>query len=249
VFCGNTFATTPVSEGLTVDPRQACPDTTAPTPPTGLKATAALATSVGLTWTGAADDVGVTGYTVLRGGVQVGTTTTTSYTDPGLTAATAYTYTVVARDAAGNTSPASGPASVTTPAAQTTPTAQVVTVEAESGTLTAPMAVVADTKAQGGKYVAQTSGTTVGRDTITVNVPAAGRYALALRVIAPNSSSDSFTYAVDTGAATVFNLGTRTSWTWVTGPTLMLTAGQHRIVVSKRENGARLDAVRLTPAP
>jgi hypothetical protein len=84
---------------------------------------------------------------------------------------------------------------------------------------------------------------------MTVNVPVAGRYALALRVIAPDSSSDSFTYAVDSGAATVINLGTRTSWTWVTGPTLTLTAGQHRIVLTKRENGARLDAVRLTPVP
>ena len=85
--------------------------------------------------------------------------------------------------------------------------------------------------------------------TLTVNVPVAGRYALAGRVMAPNGSSDSFTYKVDTGTTTTWNLGTRTSWTWVTGPTLTLTAGQHTIVVSKRENGARLDAIRLTPVP
>jgi hypothetical protein len=83
--------------------------------------------------------------------------------------------------------------------------------------------------------------------TLTVNVPVAGRYALAGRVLTPNGSSDSFTYKIDTGASTTWNLGTRSRWTWVTGPTLTLAAGQHTIVISKREFGARLDAIRLTP--
>ena len=56
-----------------------------------------------LTWNAASDNVGVTGYNVFRNGTQVGTSTSTSYTDSGLTASTAYSYTVKARDAAGNT--------------------------------------------------------------------------------------------------------------------------------------------------
>ena len=106
VFCGNTVATSPAAEGLTVDPTQACVDTTAPTAPTALTARAASATSVALTWTAATDDVGVTGYVVQRGTVQVATPTTTSYSDSGLTAGTRYEYSVLARDASGNLSPA-----------------------------------------------------------------------------------------------------------------------------------------------
>ena len=49
----------------------------------------------------------VTGYDVYRGTTLVGTSTTTSYTVTGLTAATAYSFTVRAKDAAGNVSAAS----------------------------------------------------------------------------------------------------------------------------------------------
>ncbi len=91
-------------------------DTTAPTAPAGLTATAKTASSVSLTWTAATDDVGVTGYDVYRDGTRVGSATGTTYTDTGLSAATAYRYTVRARDAAGNVSAASTALSVTTEA-------------------------------------------------------------------------------------------------------------------------------------
>jgi chitodextrinase len=262
--CGNTFATSPAADGAPSigNPAQPCPDTTAPTAPTGLTARAASATSVALSWTAATDDVGVTAYGVLRGGVQVGTTSALTYTDSGLTASTAYSYTVVARDAVGNTSPPSAVAPVTTPAPPTTAppttappttappaTAQPIVKEAEAGTVTSPMAVRTDSAAQGGRYVSQTSGSSAGKDTVSLTVPTAGRYAVALRVIAPNSSSDSFVVKVGSGAATTWSLGTRASWTWVTGPTVQLAAGTTTVVVTNRENGARLDAVRLTPVP
>ncbi|MDI9830765.1 glycoside hydrolase family 6 protein [Streptomyces sp. KAU_LT] len=90
-------------------------DTTAPTAPTGLRATAKTASSVSLAWTAATDDVGVTGYDVYRDGTRVGSTATgTTYTDTGLSAAKTYSYTVRARDAAGNVSAASAALSVTT---------------------------------------------------------------------------------------------------------------------------------------
>jgi hypothetical protein len=91
-------------------------DTTPPSAPTGLKATASNSTTVALTWTASTDDTGVAGYLIFRGGTQVGTSATTSYTDTGLTASTAYSYTVKARDAANNVSAASSAVSVTTPA-------------------------------------------------------------------------------------------------------------------------------------
>ncbi|MEU6854671.1 cellulose binding domain-containing protein [Actinacidiphila alni] len=89
-------------------------DTQAPTVPGGLTVTGTTATSASLSWSAATDNVGVTGYDVYRGGTLVGTTAGTSYTDSGLTAATAYTYSVRARDAAGNTSAASAAVAATT---------------------------------------------------------------------------------------------------------------------------------------
>ncbi|MFD7640442.1 glycoside hydrolase family 6 protein [Kitasatospora sp. NPDC059795] len=90
-------------------------DTTAPTAPTGLAATT-TAGSVALTWSASTDNVGVTGYDVYRGTTLVGSTAGTSYTDTGLSASTAYSYTVKARDAAGNVSAASAALVATTQA-------------------------------------------------------------------------------------------------------------------------------------
>jgi chitodextrinase len=80
-------------------------DTSAPTSPTGLTATAGDA-SVQLAWTKATDNAGVTAYRVFRGGIQVASVnaSTLSYTDTGLMNGTTYSYTAVAVDAAGNVS-------------------------------------------------------------------------------------------------------------------------------------------------
>ncbi|TDD57992.1 alkaline phosphatase [Kribbella antibiotica] len=82
-------------------------DTQAPSVPTGLTAGAVTATSAALTWTASTDNAGVASYDVLRNGAVVASSTTTSYTDTGLTATTSYSYSVVARDLAGNVSGAS----------------------------------------------------------------------------------------------------------------------------------------------
>ncbi|MBW8804314.1 MAG: cellulase family glycosylhydrolase [Catenulisporales bacterium] len=94
-------------------------DTTPPTAPTSVAVTGTTATSVSLSWTAATDDVGVTGYSVYRGNFVVGTATGTTFTDTGLSPATAYSYTVKASDAAGNVSPASAAVSATTQSATT----------------------------------------------------------------------------------------------------------------------------------
>ena len=70
---------------------------------------------VGLTWTAATDNVGVTGYTILRNGAPIGTLTTaaTSYTDTGLSVGLpTYTYTVTAHDVVPEHSAASGAVNV-----------------------------------------------------------------------------------------------------------------------------------------
>ncbi|WMX43791.1 carbohydrate binding domain-containing protein [Streptomyces roseicoloratus] len=89
-------------------------DTQAPTAPTGLQATGTTSSTVSLSWTAATDNVGVTGYDVYRGATKVSTVTGTSATVGGLAANTAYTFTVKARDAAGNVSPASSAVTATT---------------------------------------------------------------------------------------------------------------------------------------
>src|SRR5690606_21103257 len=92
-------------------------DTEAPTAPSLLTSPSKSSSTVSLSWTASTDNVAVQSYIVYRGSVQVGTTATTSYTDNGLSASTSYQYTVKAKDAAGNLSPASNTLTVTTEAA------------------------------------------------------------------------------------------------------------------------------------
>ncbi len=57
------------------------PDVVAPSVPAGLAAPTVTHTSIALTWTASTDNVGVTGYDVLRDGVVVGSPTTATFTD------------------------------------------------------------------------------------------------------------------------------------------------------------------------
>ncbi|MGW7545314.1 carbohydrate binding domain-containing protein [Streptomyces sp. NPDC054770] len=91
-------------------------DTQAPTAPTNLTSTGKTSSSVSLSWSAATDNVGVTAYDVYSGSSQVTSVSGTSATVSGLAASTAYTFTVKARDAAGNVSAASNSVSVTTSA-------------------------------------------------------------------------------------------------------------------------------------
>lgn len=91
-------------------------DTIAPSVPTNLSAVAVSSSQINLSWATSTDNVAVTGYKVFRGGVQIATTTTTSYTNSGLSASTNYVYTVSTYDGAGNVSALSAPANTTTPA-------------------------------------------------------------------------------------------------------------------------------------
>ncbi|MFC7774780.1 M4 family metallopeptidase [Flavobacterium sp. GCM10027622] len=95
-------------------------DTTVPTTPTNLAASGTTSSSTNLTWTASTDNVGVTGYNIYNGATLVTTSTSNSATVAGLTASTAYTFTVRAKDAAGNLSAASNAVNVTTLAGGTT---------------------------------------------------------------------------------------------------------------------------------
>ncbi|TQM79707.1 chitodextrinase [Saccharothrix saharensis] len=100
---------------------EATPDTQAPTAPSVLRSTAQTENSVALAWDASTDNVGVTGYEVFNGGTSAATTTGTTAAVGGLRPDTEYTFTVVAKDAAGNTSGASTALKVRTKATQGPP--------------------------------------------------------------------------------------------------------------------------------
>ncbi|SNT35104.1 Por secretion system C-terminal sorting domain-containing protein [Ekhidna lutea] len=89
-------------------------DTEAPTAPTNLAASNVTETTLTLNWTASTDNVGVTGYDVYQGSTNIGTVTNTTANVTGLTSGTSYTFTVTAKDAAGNESAASNAVNVTT---------------------------------------------------------------------------------------------------------------------------------------
>jgi hypothetical protein len=96
-------------------------DTTAPSAPSNLTATATGSSSIQLSWMPSTDNIGVTGYRVERCAgascssfTQVATTTSASFLDSVLASATTYRYRVRASDAAGNLSAYSSIQSATT---------------------------------------------------------------------------------------------------------------------------------------
>ncbi len=110
---GNTGPPSAPVTATTVDPAT---DPVPPTAPSRLRAGDVTSSTVELRWDAATDDQRVAAYDVYRDGALTeslpGDTLTTTLT--GLSPATAYAFTVTARDAADNASPASNTLSVTT---------------------------------------------------------------------------------------------------------------------------------------
>ena len=102
-------------------------DTLPPTAPTNLSATAVSPSQVNLNWVAATDNVGVANYliesclTASCTYAQIGTTTSTTFSNTSLNPGTGYSYRVRAADAAGNLSAYSNVASATTPFTDTEP--------------------------------------------------------------------------------------------------------------------------------
>ncbi|NMM52781.1 fibronectin type III domain-containing protein [Paenibacillus aquistagni] len=104
------------SAPLTVktDPSNSGQDTIPPSSPSNVQVVSKSASSVTLNWNASTDNVGVVGYTIAYGSAMIQVLTTQA-TISALTPNTSYTFTITAKDAAGNTSTAAS-ISVTTDA-------------------------------------------------------------------------------------------------------------------------------------
>ncbi|WP_298424285.1 GEVED domain-containing protein [uncultured Kordia sp.] len=111
---GNGWSSDIAVDDLSVTAVTAGSDTQAPSAPTSLAASNITQTTATLSWNASNDNVGVTEYEVFSGATSIGTVTGTSANITGLTANTSYTYSVTAKDAAGNVSSSSNSVSFTT---------------------------------------------------------------------------------------------------------------------------------------
>ena len=124
-------------------------DTQAPTTPGTPTVSNITTTTATLSWAASTDNVGVARYAVLNAaGQEIATSTTNGATLTGLSADTSYTVRVVARDSAGNVSPASAAVTFRTTGNTQTPgscTATITLVSSWPGGFQAEVKVTAGT--------------------------------------------------------------------------------------------------------
>ena len=141
---GNVSNTATTSQSTTP-----CSDTQPPSEPTGLTVGGVGSTSALLSWNAASDNVGVTGYRLYVNGSEIGTSLTTSYLFSGLACETAYTFGVVAVDAAGNVSPIASMIAQTATCSDTQPPSTPANLAADVGDTSVTLSWAASTDSVG----------------------------------------------------------------------------------------------------
>lgn len=131
--------------------------------------------------------------------------------------------------------------------------------EAETATLTPPMAPIADASACGGGYVVSTAPYPQGAAAFTFDAPAAGNYFVWARVMGLGWNQNSFWVSVDGGLEYHYEIPPfdgQWKWGWDLvhsdqGRALPigLTGGTHIVRFRSREPNARLDTLYLTNHP
>jgi hypothetical protein len=169
--------------------------------------------------------------------------------DPG---ATSYSFRLNAENDKG----ASGWSNVEMHTTAPLPPPPNIEIEAESGTLTPPMASVPDGTASGGQYVVVPEGTGSSYDdakfggpgevSFTITVATDATYTVWARILAPDGQSDSF-YVVKDGAPWhLWHVPGNRSWQWNRLSTTALQAGTVTLAFRQREDGTRLDRIILS---
>ena len=188
-------------------------DTEAPSAPV-LTLGSKTNTTVSLNWSGSSDNVGVTGYAVYKGAVLEAEVSANNYTVTGLAANTAYTFTVKAKDAAGNLSVASNTLNVTT---DPNPVSSVVMYEAEEHYVVLTDVGSSDIgPVNGGNGTGQSNELSASlfdkgdKLRINFNISESGQYILRVRVRSGNSSNstgflNTYLYQID-GTSAGFTL-------------------------------------------
>ena len=116
-------------------------------------------------------------------------------------------------------------------------------IEAEQGDIYDPMLTGSDDNASGGEYISATTG---GYAEYSFEVPAAGNYYVWGRTIGATGGSNSFFIAADNGGDIAWHLPISVEWNWSQAVSIYLEAGQHTLIVSRRENNAQLDKILIT---
>ena len=185
-------------------------DTTPPTAPGNLTATGHTANSVSLSWSPSTDNVAVTGYQIRQAGTVVASTAASTYTVTGLTPSTTYAFTVTARDAAGNISPASNSVTVTTDAAPNTNLARGKATSESSHTQTLGSSNAVDGDANSywesvnnafpqWLQVDLGAATTIGR--VVLKLPPSSAWATRTQTLSVQGSTNGSTFATIVGSA------------------------------------------------
>lgn len=129
-------------------------------------------------------------------------------------------------------------------------------LEAECGTVGSNWEVGDDATASGGKYITIKSGLNSPRaaptDTVTnvvvipFTIETAGFYNFLAKAIGPTGADDSYWIKIDDQpfAGATGLLGTK--WTWNRFTSAQLSAGPHKLTITYREDGARLDKILIT---
>ncbi|WP_435166722.1 fibronectin type III domain-containing protein [Paenibacillus glycanilyticus] len=241
-------------------PAPAVPDTTAPSTPTNAAATSVSSSQINLSWTASTDNAGVIGYNVYRNGVLAGSTTGTTYSDTGLSASTSYSYTVKAKDAAGNESAASGTVSATTLAAGnggSTGGAYNVNgstgtyIEAENYTAKNGTFVSAACSACSNGLNMETPNGSGDSNTnyiaYTINVTNGGSFYVHVLSSGVDTSSDSFTVAIDSTSGSQLTTTSNGTWAWKKpSSSISIANGTHTLYIKVREDGAKADKIYLS---
>jgi chitodextrinase len=208
-------------------------DVSGPTAPTALAVTATTPTSASLTWAASTDpESGVSGYEVFRNGTLVTSTSTRTATITGLTASTAYTFTVRAYDVAGNRGAASSPLVVTTPASAdtTAPTAPSGLTATSATTTSIALSWAAATDAVG------VAGYEVFRGTTLVATTAPGTRTATATGLTPGTSYTftvrAFDAAGNRGPASAALTTTTAAASDITAPTVAIQDPNAGVTVS-----------------
>ncbi|MFV1995119.1 MAG: Ig-like domain-containing protein, partial [Verrucomicrobiales bacterium] len=133
-----------------------------------------------------------------------------------------------------------------------------ILLEAESATLTAPMTIGTDPQASGGSYVYAPTAGGGGTVTLDITAPITADYYVWCRVLAPDSSRESFFVTMDSGNEKTFKAGAPYSsqWRWSRinrksgeARAYFLTAGVHTITFRVRDADTGLDRVIISSDP